>query len=125
MIKWARYGDASNSWEPEKNISKDALIAFELQSKKTEKKPPKKKKGGSKMKRLVRAKEMPAVGDFCFAKVRGWKPWPGNVMKIENSIIWVKFYNWNPTERYINSPTLVFFGATVFCHNIFTEANAH
>lgn len=105
MIKWAGYGDDDNSWEPEGNISKNALIAFEMQQKKEQKQPPKtqkkKKKATKKKKQLVRAREMPAIGDFCFAKVRGWKPWPGNVIKIEHSTIWVKFYGWNPEEKYV------------------------
>lgn len=51
-------------------------------------------------KKIVRAKSMPVVGDFCFAKIKGFAPWPAVVSKIENTgkhikktIVWVEFFN--------------------------------
>lgn len=33
------------------------------------------------------------VGDLCFGKVRGYPEWPGVVIKVENGVFWVKFFN--------------------------------
>lgn len=33
------------------------------------------------------------VGDFCFAKVRGYVEWPCYIVSIEHQHAWVKFFN--------------------------------
>lgn len=35
----------------------------------------------------------PKKGDLCFAKVRGFVPWPAYVTEIESGSVWVKFFN--------------------------------
>lgn len=91
-----------NTWEPIKNLNESALNAFEKKEKQKQQQQSKNekkiKKKAKKTKQLVRAKEMPVIGDFCFAKVRGYPPWPAFVEKIEKPIVWVKFFNSN--QRY-------------------------
>lgn len=52
-------------------------------------------------KKIVRIKPLPAVGDLCFGKVRGFVAWPAVVSEVEKlggkTVIWVKFFN--STER--------------------------
>lgn len=73
------------------------MNAFEKEEKKKQQQQSKiekeKKKKAGKMKQIVKAKEMPAIGDFCFGKVRGYLPWPGHVTKIEKHIVWVELFN--------------------------------
>lgn len=35
------------------------------------------------------------VGELCFAKVRGWKEWPGFVTSLGENFAWVNFFNSN------------------------------
>lgn len=105
LVKWAGYDDVYNTWEPIKHLNEnalDALNAFEKKEKQKQQQQSKiekrMKQKGEKSKQLVRTKEIPAIGDFCFAKVRGYAPWPAVVDKIEKPIVWVKFFNSN--QRY-------------------------
>lgn len=51
--------------------------------------PPSKKKA-----QVVLKKKIPEIGDFCFAKVRGYSEWPAVITDIKNSKQFcVKFFN--------------------------------
>lgn len=96
LLKWAGYDDIHNTWEPIQNVSESLINDFERKQQSPKKKE---KKGKKKNNKMVRVKEVPLVGDFCFAKVRGYAPWPAYVTKIQKNVIWVKFFN--STERYL------------------------
>lgn len=47
----------------------------------------------SKTRKLIHVKPMPNEGDIGFGHVRGYAPWPCSISKIDESSIWVKFFN--------------------------------
>lgn len=51
------------------------------------------KRKQSKNKLVQRAKPSFQVGDYCFAKVKGFVEWPGYVVSIENQHAWIRFFN--------------------------------
>lgn len=49
--------------------------------------------------RALQIKDNFQVGDFVFAKVRGYVEWPSYIIDLDEKFVWVKFFN--STERYI------------------------
>lgn len=46
-----------------------------------------------KKNQLMNVKPIPAVGDLCFGKVKGFVAWPCVITAVELPTIWVKFFN--------------------------------
>lgn len=63
------------------------------------KKEKKKTKKAKKTVATYSKADPPKQGDLCFAKVKGFVPWPAYVTEIEGGFVWVQFFN--STLKYV------------------------
>lgn len=80
----------------ERNVEvADTLKKTKLEPTKINKKQTKIAKKSKKTIARYSKADPPRKGDLCFAKVRGFVPWPAYVTGIEGSSVWVQFFNSN------------------------------
>lgn len=112
MVKWVGYAHQHSIWEPVKHFEKGSELLNQFEQKQQQLLSKKNEIKAAKAKQIARIKDLPKVGDLCFGKVRGYKPWPAFVTKIQKSkngsVIWVQFFNANQQRYLIVNDHLVF-----------------